>query len=431
MQAWKSGATRLATGTGFATHEHPIRISVAHGASPVSQGEGPARAAIYDIRDFAAFGRSLYRHMPLPPGASILFESTVAEPEPLLARLISDAFTGEVTDRFESVFGRGNPHLLAALASRYGVDEQCILPTTGVCNGVAQVLAGLVAPGDHVLIETPGFDVLSDLARLSGAEVELLSRRGESFAFDLEELSAKLRANTRLVIVTNLHNPSGHHLGEKALGDLAAAAATVGAHLLVDEVYADFAMESGDLPAVRLAPNVISVNSLTKVFGLFSLRCGWIVTTRATARRIANASAGREFGVSKLTHAIGALVLENPQPFEAHWRQILDASRPVVERHMAAMRADDLLAGELPPFGCIAFPQVIGHADTRRLAETLWRDYEIVTAPGEFFGQAGHMRLGFGVPAALIDRGLARLHEALFALRRAGSPSVSQTASVQ
>ncbi|CAL1691478.1 Histidinol-phosphate aminotransferase [Brevundimonas subvibrioides] len=389
------------------------------------QGDGPAEAAIYDIRDFAAFGRSLYRHMPLPPGASILFESTVAEPEALLARVIRDAFTGEVTDRFESVFGRGNSHLLTALAARYGVDEQCILPTTGVCNGVAQVLAGLVAPGDHVLIETPGFDVLSDLARLAGAEVELLPRRGKAFVIDLDELRARLRPATRLVIVTNLHNPSGQWLGETALRDLAAVAATVGAHVLVDEVYADFARDSGDLPAVRLAPNLISVNSLTKVFGLFSLRCGWIVTTRATARRIANAGAGREFGVSKLTHAIGALVLETPEPFEAHWRQVLDASRPVVERHLAAMRADDLMAGDIPPYGCIAFPEVVGHADTRRLAETLWRDYEIVTAPGEFFGQSGHMRLGFGVPAATIDRGLSKLHEALFALRRAGSQPAS------
>ena len=387
----------------------------------MSRRDGPARAPIYDIRDFAAFGRSLYRHMPLPPEASILFESTVAEPEALLADVIQSAFVGKITDRFESVFGRGNPHLLAALAARYGVDEQCILPTTGVCNGVAQILAGLVAPGDHVLVETPGFDVLADLARLAGAEVEPAPRSGATFAFDPEDLRARLRPDTRLVIVTNLHNPSGHHLDEAALKALAAVAATVGAHVLVDEVYADFAEEKGDLPAARLAPNLISVNSLTKVFGLFSLRCGWIVTTRATARRIANASAGREFGVSKLTHALGALVLEKPAPFEAHWRKVLETSRPVVERHLAAMKADELIEGDLPPYGCIACPRVVGHDDTRKLAEILWRDHDIVTAPGEFFGQAGHMRLGFGVPAPTIDRGLAKLHEALFALRRAGA----------
>lgn len=393
--------------------------------------DAPARAPIYDIRDFAAFGRSLYRHMPLPAEASILFESTVAEPEHLLAGLVADAFAPPVTDRFESVFGRGNPYLLATLAQRYGVDEQCILPTTGVCNGVAQVLAGLVAPGDHVLVETPGFDVLSDLARLAGADVELLPRTGDTFAFDADDLRARLRPNTRLVIITNLHNPSGHHLDEKALQALAGVAATVGAHVLVDEVYADFASDKGDLPAARLAPNLISVNSLTKVFGLFSLRCGWIFTTRALARRIANASAGREFGVSKLTHAIGALVLEKPAPFEAHWRSVLAESRPVVERHLAAMRADELMEGELPPYGCIAFPKVVGHADTRTLAEVLWRDHDIVTAPGEFFGQAGHMRLGFGVPAPAIDRGLAKLHEALFALRRSGSPLVSRPAATR
>lgn len=367
--------------------------------------------------------------MPLPPGASILFESTVAEPEALLARVICDAFANGVTDRFESVFGRGNPHLLAALAARYGVDEQCIVPTTGACNGVAQVLAALIAPGDHVLIETPGFDVLSEMARRAGADVEGLPRRGALFDLDPEDLRDRLRPDTRLVIVTNLHNPSGRRLDAEALKALAAVAATVGAHVLVDEVYADFAADRGDPPAARLAPNLISVNSLTKVFGLFSLRCGWILTTRAMAPRIAGVNAGREFGVSKLTHAIGALVLEKPEPFEAHWRQVLQASRPVVARHMAAMRADDLIQGELPDYGCIAFPRIVGHADTRRLAETLWRDHEIVTAPGEFFGRSGHMRLGFGVPPAMIDRGLSRLHEALFALRRDGASSVSALGS--
>ncbi|GAW41105.1 Capreomycidine synthase [Brevundimonas sp. SH203] len=391
--------------------------------------ERAARAAIYDIQDFAAFGRSLYRHMPLPPGASILFESTVAEPEALLARVVGDAFANGVTDRFESVFGRGNPHLLAALADRYGLDEQGVVPTTGACNGVAQVLAALVAPGDHVLVETPGFDVLGELARLAGADVEALPRRGVHFDIDPEELRDKLRPNTRLVMITNLHNPSGRHLDAEALKALAAVAATVGAHVLVDEVYADFAADRGDPPATRLAPNLISVNSLTKVFGLFSLRCGWIVTTRATARRIAGVNAAREFGVSKLTHAIGALVLEKPEPFEAHWRQVLQASRPVVARHMAAMQADDLIEGDLPDYGCIAFPRIVGHADTRRLAETLWRDHEIVTAPGEFFGRPGHMRLGFGIPPATIDSGLSRLHQALFDLRRDAAPSISRFAS--
>lgn len=399
------------------------------GAPSSRRNESLAGAAIYDIRDFAAFGRSLYRHMPLPPEASILFESTVAEPEALLARVVREAFTGGVTDRFESVFGRGNPHLLAALAARYGIDEQCIVPTTGVCNGVAQVLAALVSPGDHVLVETPGFDVLADLARRAGAEVEFLPRQGATFDIDPDDLRARLRLNTKLVIVTNLHNPSGHHLGAARLKALAEVAATCGAHVLVDEVYADFAQAIGDPPAVRLAPNLISINSLTKVFGLFSLRCGWIVTTRAMAQRIANASAGREFGVSKLTHAIAALVLETPQPFEAHWRDVLAASRPIMERHLKAMQADDLLDGDLPPYGCISFPRVVGHADTRKLAETLWREHEVVTAPGEFFGLAGHMRLGFGVPAPTIDRGLAKLHQALFAMRRAGGHNSTSLAS--
>ena len=52
-------------GQAIATDENPIRDPASAGAAIMSRRDGPARAPIYDIRDFAAFGRSLYRHMPV------------------------------------------------------------------------------------------------------------------------------------------------------------------------------------------------------------------------------------------------------------------------------------------------------------------------------------------------------------------------------
>ena len=384
---------------------------------------------LYGVTDFAVWMRALYRRMPLGDEAFSLFESTIEEPVALLAEASRVVFDAEDQGYFQSVFGRGNARLIQAVARRYGVATDQVLTTTGAGNGVAQALRAVIRPGDRVLIETPGFSVLDEIVRASGALVDLLPRAADAFAVSPSDVRAAIRSGTRAVVLSNLHNPSGCWLDDRELLEIARLLARDGIWLILDEVYADFARQPGG--RLALAPNLIRVNSLTKVFGLFSLRCGWIFTTRALARRIANASAGREFGVSKLTHAIGALVLEKPAPFEAHWRGVLAESRPVVERHLAAMRADELIEGELPTYGCIAFPKVVGHADTRTLAEVLWRDHDIVTAPGEFFGQAGHMRLGFGVPATAIDRGLAKLHEALFALRRAGSPPVSRPAATR
>ncbi|MFN3815132.1 pyridoxal phosphate-dependent aminotransferase [Brevundimonas sp.] len=367
--------------------------------------------ALYAPSSYSAWTRDLYRRMPLPRGSLLVFESTVQEPVDLLAGLVSQAFAGGPPDRYESVFGRGNPHLLAALAARYGVAQRSILAVTGVSNGMAQVLNTLMSPGDHVLVERPGFDVLSSLAHAAWCQVTDLARSAPDFDLTAADLRLALRPDTRMVVISNLHNPSGRLLDETRVLELAEAAAEVGAWLVVDEVYADFARDG----AIRLqaAPNLIRINSLSKVFGLYALRCGWIIADPDVIARVASANSGLEFGVSKLTHAVAAMVMEDSQPFEDHWRGVLAAGRPVLARHMAAMASDGLIEGETPPFGCMAFPRVVGHPDTLRLAETIWREDGLVTAPGEMFGHAGHMRLGFGLSPAALDEGLSRLHESL------------------
>lgn len=374
---------------------------------------------LFDIESFAAWSRALYRMMPLPGHVRTLFESTIEEPTDQLATVVRDVFTTPVSDRFESVFGRGNAYVIAALSQRYGVNEDQIVCTTGASTAVGMVLHTLVEPGDHVLVETPRFDVLDSLSRDRGARVDTLTRNGAGMKIDPDHLADKLQPDTRLVLISNLHNPSGYLMREAELAELAAVAERNGTLILVDEVYGDFAGESGETCAARVAPNVITVNSLTKVFGLFALRCGWIVCDPALARRISRDNADREFGVSKLTHAVAAHVLERPEPFDSHWRTILNATRPVLERHFNAMRDDGLIDGILPDYGCICFPEILGVTDTRALARDMWKQQGLVLAPGEFFGQPGHIRLGFGVAPDRLDEGLARLHEALYARRRA------------
>jgi aspartate/methionine/tyrosine aminotransferase len=123
-------------------------------------------------------------------------------------------------------------------------------------------------------------------------------------------------------------------------------------------------------------------------------------------------------GVSKLAHAVAAHVLESPGPFEAHWRSVVAAQPPVVEGPLAALVAAGKLEGEIPPYGCMCFPKVVGVSDTRALARDLLRDFDVLVAPGEYFGLPGHLRIGFGAQAAGISTGLKRLEAGLSKLVR-------------
>jgi aspartate/methionine/tyrosine aminotransferase len=364
---------------------------------------------------YTAWVREVLRAVATEPRAAVLFDSTIKEPTDLLAGVVREAFKGGVTDRFESTFAGGNRHVAAAVAGRYGVEPEQVICATGATSAMAMAMAAFVAPGDHVIVEAPAFDLLPALAQAAQAKITPLPRRAPDFAIDLEELRALVRPETRLILLTQVHNPSGAILDRATLRAIADIAAQVGARVLIDEVYADFA-DVGS--AVGVSDVFVSAGSLTKVQGLFALKCGWAVASKANIAAIQAANPQGDLGVSKLAHAIGALVLEDMAPFDAHWRGVLAAARPVLLGHAARMAADGLILGEPPAFGCMYFPKVVGVSDTLELASWLWAAEQIVVAPGDFFGQPGHIRIGFGGEASALDEGLARLHAAL--LRRRG-----------
>lgn len=351
------------------------------------------------------------------PDVSILFESTIAEPTAELVASVREAFSTQVTSRYVSVFADGNRYAIDAVARRYGLSTDQIVATTGATGALVMIFKALMAAGDHVLVERPGFDFLSRLALEAGARVEAFDRPAPGYDVDLDALAARLTPRTRAVLITNLHNPSGTWLPPARIAAVAEAVAKVGAVLLVDEVYADFAAATGAPPAGTVAPNVVTVSSLTKVFGLFALKFGWMAGDADLIARLKAAAPDGDMGVSKLSHAVAAHVLETPAPFEAHWRSVLAATRPVVERHVQALVADGLLAGDLPPYGCMHFPRVVGVDDTLALAQRLLAEFDVLVAPGEYFGAPGHIRIGFGADAPAIDQGLQRLRDGLAALR--------------
>lgn len=383
------------------------------GAHSLNKPSKPASAGVHvpSSEDYSGWVRGVMRAVAGEPEAAVLFDSTIREPTELLAGVVRKAFDGKVTDRYESVFANGNRFVAQAVARRYGVTPEQVVCSTGATGSMAMVIRAFVQPGDHVIVETPCFDLLPTLAIEAGATVSHIARRAPAFDVDVAELSQMIQPNTRLIVLTHLHNPSGAALGQATLLALAALAGKTGVQILIDEVYGDFA---GPAPAAAtLSPGIISAGSLTKVQGLFALKCGWAIAAPDRMAKILAANSLGDYGVSKLAHAVAALVLEDMAPFDAHWRELLDKARPVVERHAAAMVGEGLLAGDIPRSGCMYFPRVVGVSDTRALSAWLWREHRIVVAPGEFFGLPGHIRVGFGGAAAPLDRGLSRLRTAL------------------
>jgi len=341
-----------------------------------------------------------------------LFDSSTQEPVDLLTDLVARTFGERPVPAYLSTFANGNPLVVEALAQRYGVTPAQVLTTPGATSALSLLYRTFLKPGDHVLIETPGFDLFGDLAQSFYAKVDTFSRAPGTATIDPAEIEAKLRPETRLVVLSDLHNPTSQPLCRETLAQIAKITEARGIELIVDEVYREFAADPAT-SAVHLGPNVIVVNSLTKVFGLSSLRCGWIIVDPSRLERVRIAHSRVEFGTSKLSHAVAAAVLRDPAPFDAHWRSVLEQTRPVIARHFVRLRDAGLLQGTIPDHGCICFPKLVGVDDSLAFSDWLAATYGVAVAPGEYFSAPGHVRIGFSRDAAALDTALGLFGEGL------------------
>jgi aspartate/methionine/tyrosine aminotransferase len=302
--------------------------------------------------------------------------------------------------------------LLDQIARRYDVGQNQVVTAPGCSMANYLACAALVRAGDEVLIEKPAYEPLLSVARLLGATVRRFARPFRSgFQIDVDDLASKLTRKTRLVVLTNMHNPSGVLASNDVLREIGRLARKIGAHVLVDEVYLDILFERRPPSAVHLGDNFVVTSSLTKCYGFDGLRCGWVLA----APKLTEAMWRLQdfFGVNGAIPAekIATAAFENISRFEERTRRVVSVNRKLVDEFMTAHA--DRLKWVSPDGAPVCFPRLKGPEDGWHFAERLYRDYSTRVIPGRFFEMPRHFRLGFGVESSMLSGGLTRLSQAL------------------
>lgn len=303
-----------------------------------------------------------------------------------------------------------------AVAERYRVDADRVCITLGASLAITHALMALVRAGDHVIVERPTYEALHRAPELFGARVSRLERTfEEDWAVVPERVAQLLGARTRAVVLSNLHNPSGVGIDVAALEAIAGFAARVGAMVLVDEVYLDFAFsvasESPLRPACTVAPNCISWSSCTKAFGFGAVRAGWIVAgDREAAKVIRSASDYLHVQPPISTSILGRRVLEQSAPLEARAQARAHAGRRIVERWL---ETEKRVTWVRPTAGLTALVRLPDFTSDVQFTEHLRKRYDTQVAPGSMFEAPGFVRLGFGASPGALEQGLTNISAAL------------------
>jgi aspartate/methionine/tyrosine aminotransferase len=281
---------------------------------------------------------------------------------------------------------------------------------TSMANHLA--CAALLDPGDEVLLESPGYDPLRVLPEYLQCQVREFQRSAENaYRLDIGLVERALTPRTRLVIISNLHNPSGALITGAELKRLAALAEAKDFRVLVDEVYLEWLYGAKGEPrsAINLSPRFVTTRSLTKVFGLAALRAGWILAEPALADRMKRLNGLFTASMSHPAERLAARAFDHAAVLLESGRKRVGRNRKLVTEFV---EDHPKLSWVRPEEGTVGFVR-LARGSVDRLVEKLLADYDTLVVPGRFFGVKDHFRRGLGMAAAVLEEGLKRLGSAL------------------
>lgn len=301
--------------------------------------------------------------------------------------------------------------LVEAIASTYGVATDRVAVAQGTSGANFLVFAALLEAGDDVLVERPGYDPLMGPPALLGANVVRFDRRfDDGYRLDPAAVRAAITPRTRLIVVTNAHNPSGVVAADADMDEVGRIAEAHGARVLVDEVYLDTAAFAPARPAAARSPVFVSTSSLTKSYGLAGLRCGWVIAAPEVAGAVRRARDIVDGCGPFPTERLSVLAFSMIDRLAERAKTILTTNGRTVAEFVASRPE---LEAVTPQAGTVVFPRIRGMADAGPFVERLARDFDTDVVPGHFFQAPAHFRIAFGGRADVLAGGLAQIGMAL------------------
>lgn len=304
----------------------------------------------------------------------------------------------------------GDPDLRGDIARLYAtIAPDQVLVFSGAEEPIFTFVHAVLEPGDHLIVHFPSYQSHHAVAESRGIQVSRWQGAPErGWAPDLDELERLVRPATRALLVSSPHNPTGYQFDETAWRELAEFARRHGLLLFADEVYRGTEQD----PALRLPPmadlyeQAISLNGLSKSYGLAGLRLGWTATRDAGIHR--KLAAFKDYLTicnSAPSESLGRIAVRHTEALFERTRKRLVTNLDHLETFFQAW--PDLFRWKRPRAGTTTFPAYLG-GDAAVFCEELVQEAGILLVPSSLFGlQEPYLRFGYG--RANLPEVLARL----------------------
>lgn len=217
-------------------------------------------------------------------------------------------------------------YLEKKLAKYVGVNKDQIMTTNGSDQAIDLIFRAFTQTGDRVIIPTPSFAMFSQCAQIAGNKIIRPLYRQDDLSFPLNELLGQINDTVKLIVICNPNNPTGTSVAIENIEKIAQKAP--GAIILIDEAYFEFSKITA-VPLIRKYPNIIVVRTMSKAFGLSSLRTGYIVASRIYIAELLKVRGPYDVNMVAYTASLAALGDLNKAKKYAD--EVMSKAKPIVE----------------------------------------------------------------------------------------------------
>lgn len=299
---------------------------------------------------------------------------------------------------------RGAPWLRAAIAARHdGLAADDVLCCAGAQEAVTCVVRGLLDPDDHAVVVLPIYQPSEQAVTTLCAATGVPLRREDGWRLDVACVAAALRPTTRLVLTNFPNSPTGASIDPDTLAELVALCRHHGLWLVNDEVYRQTDADLSDAPAMvaDVYERGVSINGLSKGFGLPGLRVGWVACRdQNLLARTLRAKSMLSSCLASTSEVLAHIALRAEDAIVARIRAIGQANH----RRLSALlaRRPDLFAADGPDNLAFAFPRYLGRDGVEHFAARLIREAGILVMPSSIWQSplapmpGDHMRIALG-----------------------------------
>jgi len=279
-------------------------------------------------------------------------------------------------------------------------------------------------PGAEILYPDPGFPIYRSMIRYTGATpVPIVLREATGFAFDAEEVLARITPRTRLIVVNSPGNPTGGVTPKAEIDKLVAGLADwPDVAILSDEIYARMVYDGAHISLLaypEIRDRVILLDGWSKTYAMTGWRLGYSVWPARLVDPAVRLCVNAHSCVNAATQHAGIAALTGPQ-------DAVDAMMAAfAERRHAIVPLLNQLPGvtcQMPGGAFYAFPNVTGTGrDARTLQRLILEEAGVATIPGPSFGDhaEGYLRVSYANSLDNIRDALQRIGALLTAMETA------------